>query len=174
MTVPPGADGDAEYHLKPHERGPITVGCVYLRYQDSWRFAERWARADVEQTIVSYPNMEEGKRESLYLVRSRQTDVERRSRRVRSAGKTFESLREHRAQDELRDICWTATARRGRLVTRTYELERSQPLWLVIDSGRLMRTRLGELTKLDHAVNAALTLTQVALAVGVRPRATNA
>lgn len=168
ITVSPHAHGDAEYTVQPSERGATGIAAAYIRYQGRWRLAERWARADLDQTIVVYPDLGEGAREALFLVRSRQTDVERRSRPVRAAGRTFESLREHRPEDELRDICWTATARRGKLVTRTYELERSQPLWLVLDSGRLMRTRLGALTKLDHAVNAALTLAQVALASGDR------
>ena len=41
-------------------------------------------------------------------------------------------------------------------------------MWIVIDSGRLMRARIGDLTKLDYAVNAALSLAQVALYSGDR------
>ncbi len=67
-----------------------------------------------------------------------------------------------------RSICWTASARRGKLVTRLYEPERSQSIWIVIDEGRLMRARVATLTKADHAVNAALALSQVALASGDR------
>ena len=88
-----------------------------------------------------YPNLDEARRESIYLVRSRQIDLERRSKRIRGLGRSFESLREYRDGDEVRDICWTASARRGKLVTRLFEIERSQTIWIVIDSGRLMRTR---------------------------------
>jgi len=49
-----------------------------------------------------------------------------------------------------------------------YQVERSQTVWLVLDAGRLLRARVGRLNKLDHAVNAALSLAQVALYSGDR------
>jgi uncharacterized protein (DUF58 family) len=168
VIVGPGAAVDGEYRILPRERGAIAVGSAYLRYQSALGIAERWARVDLDQTIVSYPSLEEAKRESIYSVKSRQMDAERRSRALRGAGRLFEGLRDYRDGDEFRDICWTASARRGKPVTRLYEHERSQPIWVVIDAGRLMRARLGDMTKLDHAVNAALTLAQVAIASGDR------
>jgi uncharacterized protein (DUF58 family) len=168
IAAPPHFDVDVEYGIEPRERGETPVGDAYLRYQSRWGIAERWARADLAQTIVTYPNFDEARRESLFLVRSRQIDVERKSRRVRGAGRFFESLREHQPGDELRDVCWTATARRGKLVTRLYQIERSQPIWVVLDTGRLMRARMENHTKLDRAVNAALTVAQVALLSGDR------
>jgi uncharacterized protein (DUF58 family) len=83
-------------------------------------------------------------------------------------GREFESLREYRDGDELRDVCWTATARRAKLITRQYQVERSQAVCLVVDAGRLLRARLGRLQKLDFSVNAALTLAHVALYSGDR------
>src|SRR5580692_7716216 len=91
-----------------------------------------------------------------------------RHARVRGIGREFESLREYQQGDEYRDICWTAAARRGKLVTRVYQIERSQMVWIVLDCGRLMRARVGEFSKLDHAVNSALSLAQVALYSGDR------
>jgi uncharacterized protein (DUF58 family) len=120
------------------------------------------------QTVLVYPNIDEAKRHSIYLVRSRQIELEKRYSRLRGTGRSFESLREYQDGDEFRDICWTATARRGKLVTRLYEIERSQTIWLVLDCGRLMRTRVAGLSKLDYAINAALALTQVALYSGDR------
>jgi uncharacterized protein (DUF58 family) len=146
----------------------MQLGRVFLRYQSPWRIAERWAAASLAQEVVIYPNLEEAKRESIYLARSRQAELRRRARAIRGAGRVFESLREYQEGDEFRDICWTASARRAKLVTRTYEIERSQPIWVVIDAGRLMRTRVADVTKMDQAVNAALTLAQVALGSGDR------
>jgi uncharacterized protein (DUF58 family) len=168
LRVGPRGEAETQYRIVPRERGEVECGDVYIRYQGPLRIAERWARAPLAQTIVVYPNLDEARRESIYLVRSRQIELERRSRRLRGAGRAFESLREYRDGDELRDICWTATARRGKLVTRLYEIERSQTVWILIDSGRLMRTQVASVTKLDHAVNAALTLSQVALVSGDR------
>jgi len=115
-----------------------------------------------------YPNLDEAKRHTIYLLRSRQIAMEKRHARVRGIGREFESLREYQQGDEYRDICWTAAARRGKLVTRLYQIERSQMVWIVVDCGRLMRARVGEFSKLDHAVNSALSLAQVALYSGDR------
>jgi uncharacterized protein (DUF58 family) len=168
MVAGPHREAEAQYSLLPGFRGQAILGDVYVRYQSPMRIAERWAKVPLAQTIVTYPNLEEAKRHSVFLIRSRQIEMEKRITRFRGAGRAFESLREYRGGDEFRDICWTASARRGKLVTRLYEIERSQSIWILLDSGRLMRTRVGGLSKLDYAVNAALTLAQVALYSGDR------
>ncbi|HEY1963924.1 MAG TPA: DUF58 domain-containing protein, partial [Acidobacteriaceae bacterium] len=150
------------------QRGDAKLGPCYIRYQSVFRIAERWAQAPLEQTIRIYPDLEDAKRYSMYLLRSRQIALEKRKTRMRGIGREFESLREYQDGDEYRDICWTASARRAKLVTRIYQMERSQTVWIVIDSGRLMRARVGSLSKLDKAVNSALSLAQVALYSGDR------
>jgi uncharacterized protein (DUF58 family) len=168
LQVAPRGKASRTYEIVPSKRGDAELGAVYLRYQGPVRIAERWAAADLRQKICVYPNLQEAQRHSVYMIRSRQIEMEKRYTRIRGAGREFESLREYREGDEYRDICWTATARRGKLVTRVYQVERSQTVWLVIDSGRLMRAQVAGLTKLDHAVNAALSLGQVALGSGDR------
>ena len=165
-----GAKGEAttNYRVCATKRGDARLGPCYLRYQSALRIAERWVNAPLDQTVRIYPNLDEAKRHSMYLLRSRQIALEKRHTRVRGIGREFESLREHQPGDEYRDICWTAAARRAKLVTRVYQMERSQTVWIVIDSGRLMRARVGGLSKLDQAVNSALSLAQVALYSGDR------
>jgi uncharacterized protein (DUF58 family) len=161
-------EGSVTYTVCPVGRGPAKLGDAYLRYQSAMRIAEKWAKVPLEETVQVYPDLDEAKRHSIYLLRSRQIEMEKRHSRMRGIGREFESLREYREGDEYRDICWTAAARRGKLVTRIYQIERSQVIWIVIDSGRLMRARIGALSKLDYAANAALSLAQVALYSGDR------
>jgi uncharacterized protein (DUF58 family) len=170
LTVKVGArsEATATYRICPTQRGDATLGHSYVRYQSVLHLAEKWARASLGQTVRVYPNLEDAKRHSIYLLRSRQIALEKRRSRVRGIGREFESLREYQPGDEYRDICWTAAARRGKLVSRIYQIERSQTVWIVIDSGRLMRARVGDFSKLDHAVNSALSLAQVALYSGDR------
>jgi uncharacterized protein (DUF58 family) len=158
----------ASYNLLPLQRGDNKLGPAYLRYQSGAHFAERWARAELGQTIRVFPDLEEARRHNIFLLRARQIELEQRLVRRRGAGREFESLREYRQGDEFRNICWTATARRGKHVTKLHQVERSQPVWLVLDAGRLLRARVGKLTKLDLAVNAALSLAQIALYSGDR------
>lgn len=170
LTMRAGArsEATAAYQIRPMQRGDATLGDCYVRYQSVLHIAERWVRSSLGQTVRIYPNLEDAKRHSMYLLRSRQIAMEKRHSRVRGIGREFESLREYQQGDEYRDICWTAAARRGKLVTRVYQIERSQTVWIVIDSGRLMRARVGGFSKLDHAVNSALSLAQIALYSGDR------
>ncbi|HLN62223.1 MAG TPA: DUF58 domain-containing protein, partial [Symbiobacteriaceae bacterium] len=82
--------------------------------------------------------------------------------RVRGAGTEFESLREYQPGDQYRSINWPASARSGELVTTLYQTDRSQPVMLLIDAGRLMIPQVKGLAKLDHSLNAALLLATVA------------
>jgi uncharacterized protein (DUF58 family) len=163
-----GGTGRAAYTIRPGARGDAKMGRVYIRYQGLLRLAEHWASADLAQTVRVYPDLDEAKRQTVYLIRTRQVELEKRRKRQRGLGREFESLREYRPGDELRDICWTATARRQHLVTKIYQIERSQPIWIVVDAGRLLRAKVCGLAKLDYTVNAALSLAQVALHSGDR------
>jgi uncharacterized protein (DUF58 family) len=166
--VPAGESQQIIYPILPAERGDMSFGLTHLRYQSPWQLAERWATASLKQTIRIYPNFQESKKDTIYLIRSRQIALEKRHKHIPGQGREFESLREYRETDEWRDICWSATARRAKLISKSYQTERSQSVWLVLDTGRLMRTRVKGLSKLDYAVGAALTLAQVALYSGDR------
>lgn len=168
ISVPAGETASATYSVRPRERGDASVGCVFLRCRSPWRIAERWASASLSQVVRIYPNIDESKRDTIYLIRSRQVALQARHKHLRGQGREFESLREYREGDEWRNICWSAVARRGKLITKTHQFERSQTVWLVLDTGRLLRARVRGLTKLDYAVGAALSLAQVALYSGDR------
>ncbi|HKO04754.1 MAG TPA: DUF58 domain-containing protein [Candidatus Acidoferrales bacterium] len=174
LRCAPGRPVRAAYDILPVERGDLRLGRISLRVQSPLGLAERWLVADVAQTVRVFPDLAEARRHTLYLMKSRQVELEKRRTRLRGYGREFESLREYREGDELRDICWTASARRGAPVTKTYEIERSQAVWLVVDAGRLLRARVGvpglraPLEKLDFSTSAALALAFVALYSGDR------
>ena len=174
LRVKAGATAEARYAVMSAERGDVRLGRIFLRFQSPLGLAERWAVAETQQTIRVLPNLEQARRQTLYLIRSRQVELEKRRRRQRGIGREFDSLREYREGDELRDISWTATARRRHLITRVFQMERSQNVWLVLDAGRLLRAQVHEpgnaprFSKLDYAVIAAISLAQVALYCGDR------
>ena len=168
LAVPANGNAVHKFVVFPKERGDLRVGRVFLRYTTALQLVERWTAVDLEQTIRVYPDFEKVKKQNIFLARTRQIEMQMRLLRQRGQGKEFESLREYREGDEYRDICWTATARRGKLVTKLHQTERSQPVWIVLDSGRLMRARTEGYSKLDHSVDAALALSQLALYSGDR------
>jgi uncharacterized protein (DUF58 family) len=168
MDVAGEGTGRVEYDILPAARGDVTLGGVSLRVRSPWAIAERWLSAAAEQTVRVFPDLAEARRQSMFLLRSRQVTLEKRRARIVGLGRDFESLRDYQPGDEPRDICWTVTARRAKPVTRVYQPERSQAVWILVDGGRLMRARVGDRTKLDGMVNAALGLSEVALAAGDR------
>jgi uncharacterized protein (DUF58 family) len=107
-----------------------------------WDWPSAGPSAPLTQTVRVYPALRTGEEQQIFLARSRQIDLQLRRAQLRGLGRDFESLRDYREGDDLRDICWTATARRGSLITRQYQTERSQPVWIVLDCGRLMRARV--------------------------------
>jgi uncharacterized protein (DUF58 family) len=182
LTAFPGVPAILRYRLELRERGDWAAGWLYVRYRSPLGMAERWARANLLQTVRVYPMLRGGEEQQIFLARSRQLDLQLRRAQQRGLGRDFESLREYREGDDLRDICWTATARRGSPITRQYQTERSQAVWIVLDCGRLMRSRvamarglvssLGDApcvhSKLDHACSTAVALAQLALYSGDR------
>lgn len=168
LAAYPKAPATARYSFIPAQRGDHTTGKLYMRYRSAIGLAERWAVADLAQTVRIYPTLRAPEENRLYLARHHRIELQMRLRRQRGMGRDFESLRDYLEGDEIRDICWTASARRGSLVTRLYEMEKSQPVWLVLDAGRLQSARVGRYAKLDQAAAAALALAQIALTSGDR------
>jgi uncharacterized protein (DUF58 family) len=173
----PGVRAALRYRIQPRERGDAPAGALFVRYASPLRLIERWAVAPLEQTVRVYPALRQGEDQQIFLARSRQIDLQLRQVRQRGLGRDFESLREYLEGDDLRDVCWTATARRGQLITRQYQTERSQAVWIVLDAGRLLQGRTtpapsdaGRLShsKLDHACSTAVAMAQLALYSGDR------
>jgi uncharacterized protein (DUF58 family) len=181
LTAFPRVPARLRYRVEPKERGDWETGWLYVRYRSPLGLFERWAKAPLTQTVRVYPALRTGEEQQIFLSRSRQLDLQLRQARLRGLGRDFESLREYREGDDLHDICWTATARRGSPITRQYQTERSQPVWIVLDCGRLMRSRVAATqpakesgpapsrrvhSKLDHACTTAVALAQLALYSG--------
>jgi uncharacterized protein (DUF58 family) len=122
----------------------------------------RQARYPLAADVRVYPNLLELKKYDLLARKGMLHELGLRVSRVRGTGGEFERLRDYTADDEFRRINWKATARRGKPITAEYETERSQHVICAIDCGRLMAPPVGELMRLDYAVNTALMLSYVA------------
>ena len=154
------------YSLKPPKRGQFSFGRIAVRYRSRWRLA--WCQTMAGEPIVVkvYPNMRRAREAELKALGTRSFVAARRKSQWRGEGRDFESLRDYVRGDEMRHISWTATARRGKLVTRQYQMERDQTILIALDAGRLMTGRLENETKLDLAVHAALALMSAAARAG--------
>lgn len=82
------------------------------------------------------------------------------TRRV-GRGREFEKLQEYTPGDGYDEIHWKATGRRGRPITKVYQVERTQQIYLVIDASRLSAQPVGGQPVLDRAITTALTMSAI-------------
>jgi uncharacterized protein (DUF58 family) len=144
-----------EYTVTPVARGDASLGWRQTTVPDvnAVRVDPNLAAIDVYEALAR---------------RGQLAEIGLRTMRLRTEGSEFERVREAFPDDPLRSINWRATARTGHLMATELIPERAQPLVICLDHGRLMGIGAGELTKLDHAINAALLLVHVALRSGDR------
>lgn len=146
------------YSLTPPKRGRYEFGRTALRFKS--RLGLVWCQTSIGeiQSVKVYPNMRRAREIELKALGARSfLAIQRRAVR-RGEGREFESMRDYVRGDELRHISWTATARRNRLTTRQYQIERDQTVMIALDGGRLMTGRIGSETKFDTAIHASLAL----------------
>jgi uncharacterized protein (DUF58 family) len=154
------------YGLTPPKRGRFEFGLIAVRYLSRWRLVWSQTRLGKPVAVKVYPNMRRAREAELRALGARSFVAARRKSQWRGEGREFESLRDYVRGDEMRHISWTATARRGKLVTRQYQMERDQTILIALDAGRLMTARIENETKLDSAVHAALALMSAAARAG--------
>lgn len=158
FSIGPRGTADFFYHLTPPRRGNYRFGKVAVRYLS--RLGLVWCQADLGEpdSVKVYPNMRRAREIELKALGAQSfLAVQRRAVR-RGEGREFESMRDYVRGDELRHISWTATARRSKLTTRQYQIERDQTVIIALDGGRLMTGRIDDETKFDTAIHASLAL----------------
>ncbi len=165
-VVAPGAETVVEYVARPRHRGTFAFGRVHLRVRGPLDLVERQRSVPLGAPAHVYPDLREVRRYELTVRRGLAYAAGQRRARTPGSGSVFERLREYTPDDDPRSISWTATARRGRPISVEYETERQQRVLMLLDAGRMMASTLGDLSKLDHAVNTALMLGYVATAKG--------
>ena len=154
------------YGLTSPRRGRFEFGQIAVRFLSRWNLVWVDTRVGEVVAVKVYPNMRRAREAELKALGARSLVSSHRKTSWRGEGREFESMRDYVRGDELRHISWTATARRGKLTTRQYQIERDQTILIAIDGGRLMTARIEQETKLDSAVHAALALMSAAARAG--------
>lgn len=166
--IPAHARRELVYTVVPPRRGVARFGDVHLRLDGGLGLGAAIATVPAGAEARVYPNVLGSRRHELASRLARLVAPGMRSVRVVGGGGEFEQLREYVQGDALRELDWKSSAKRHRPITRVLQQERSQQVLLAIDAGRMMAGRIGEGTKLDHAIHAALLLAYVALRQGDR------
>lgn len=167
LTIPPGQRRRHRTALTPTRRGDRRAERVTVRVRGPLGLAGRQASLCAPATLRVLPAFSSRRHLPSRLARLREMDG-RSAVQVRGAGTEFDSLRQYVAGDDVRSIDWRSTARRGDVVVRTWRPERDRRVLLVLDTGRTAAARLGEGTRLDAQIEAALLLSALASRAGDR------
>ncbi|HHX34081.1 MAG TPA: DUF58 domain-containing protein [Gammaproteobacteria bacterium] len=172
MLLQPDQISSTSYPIKPLQRGHFTIAGCALRLPSPlglWTAQHFLAQPNNLRVYPDFSRMQSGQLQANEHWLN-QLGVQQQQRR--GTGLEFHQLRDFRADDSIRHIDWKATARKSTPIIREYQDERDQQIIFLLDCGRNMRSQDGELSHLDHALNACLLLAYAALrqgdAVGVQ------
>jgi uncharacterized protein (DUF58 family) len=167
LTVPAGERRRITTSLRPTRRGDRQAERVTVRSYGPLGLAARQGNHDVPWTVRVLPPFTSRKHLLSRLARLRELDG-RTSVLTRGEGTEFDSLREYVPGDDTRSIDWRATARQTTVAVRTWRPERDRHILIVLDTGRTSAGRVGDVPRLDAAMDAALLLTALASRAGDR------
>lgn len=173
VKIPAGDRRALDATLRPTRRGDrptarVTIrsyGPLGLAFRQTWR--RKSERLTPPWTLRVLPPFTSRRFLPEKLSRLRQLDGSL-AVRGRGQGTEFDALREYVDGDDVRSIDWRATARRSTVVVRTWRPERDRRLVCVIDTGRTSAARVGDMPRLDAALDACLLLAAVAAKAGDR------
>jgi uncharacterized protein (DUF58 family) len=161
-VVPPRSRVSVQIGVVPRERGRTALRSYHARIRSPLGIVERRCAYAVPVDLRVTPDLSALDRSGDLVARTKLLESGLRRLRRRGAGGEFSSLREYGPDDSFRAIDWKASARRGKAMVATYEVERAQQIVVAIDAGRLMTPRLGDRRKLDYAVSAGLAIAAMA------------
>jgi uncharacterized protein (DUF58 family) len=166
LALAAGQWGEVRYQARPVARGEASFGRTELRIFSPLQLFQVRRFSGEPSRIRVYPNFRALARYTLLATDNRLSQIGVLQVRRRGEGMEFHQLRDYRQGDAPRAIDWKATSRTTRLISREYEEEKDQRVLIVVDCGRRMASKDGELSHFDHTLNAALLLAHVALRQG--------
>ncbi|MFF9686074.1 DUF58 domain-containing protein [Streptomyces sp. NPDC014623] len=153
--------------LRPSRRGDRRPDRITVRSFGPLGLVARQGYHRVPWTVRVLPPFTSRKHLPSRLARLRELDG-RTSVLMRGAGTEFDSMRVYVPGDDTRSIDWRATARQSAVAVRTWRPERDRHILVVLDTGRTSAGRVGDVPRLDAAMDAALLLTALAVRAGDR------
>lgn len=167
LDLAAGRTATVETDIEPSRRGRFEIGELVVRVDGPLGFAGRQQTRWLPEELRVLPRFPSRAEAELRVRRSR-LDLGLRSARIRGGGSEFEQLRDFTIDDEFRRIDWSATARANRMIVRTYRTERNQTVINIMDNGRLMAGQVAGVPRVEHAMDAIMAVTTVAVGLGDR------
>ncbi|MCL2398287.1 MAG: DUF58 domain-containing protein [Defluviitaleaceae bacterium] len=160
-TIAPHTEKIFSYEVIPSKRGAFTFEYIHLRVQGILGLATKYYSHHCPCEFKVYPNLKDLRRFRIMMQKNRLLPQGDKTVKIFGAGTEFESLRTYVEGDDYRKINWPVTARERRLIVNDYQIEKNQPVFMMIDGGRPMSYSVKGYKKLDYAINAALVLSDI-------------
>jgi uncharacterized protein (DUF58 family) len=154
------------YTVRPTERGEYHFGGLQIFASTTLGFAQRKFSFNQDAMVPNYPSFLQLRKYELMAFTNKLRDYG--LKKIRRIGHTmeFEQIKDYVQGDDVRNINWKASAKRNQLMINQFQDEKSQPVYSVIDKGRVMKMPFEELKLVDYAINSTLVISNIALKKG--------
>lgn len=151
------------YQVRPTVRGEYHFGNLNVFSSSVLGLVSRRQGFSEEQMVPNYPSFLQLKKYDFIAFSNKLQQFG--LKKIRRIGHTmeFEQIKDYNPGDDIRNINWKATAKRNNLMVNQFQDEKSQPVYSVIDKGRIMKMPFNNLSLLDYAINATLVISNIVL-----------
>ncbi|NEV93515.1 DUF58 domain-containing protein [Psychroflexus sp. YR1-1] len=163
LSLAQNSKRDYTYTLTPVKRGEYKFGYLNCYVSTRSSLVKRRYRFENEGMVKVYPSFIQ--MQALDFLSIDQKMSQYGMKKIRRIGHTmeFEQIKNYVIGDDIRTINWKATAKQNALMVNQYQDEKSQPIYNLIDVGRVMKMPFEGLSLLDYSINAALAFSNIAL-----------
>ena len=166
LMVEPNEKQSIAYDLRPVKRGEYHFGQLNVFANSPLGLAARRFRFEEPVMVPVYPSFIQMRKFELLAISNNLTlQGVKKIRRI-GQNQEFEQIKDYVAGDDFRTINWKATARRDHLMVNTYQDEKAQHVYSLIDKSRVMRMPFEGMSLLDYAINSSLALSNIAIKKG--------
>ena len=137
VLLPAGAPWSRfEWPCTPAQRGQFFLERAYLEASSPLDFWAIRSTVPIRSELRVYPNLFEERKNvaALFLKRGA---IGAHAQRQAGQGREFEKLRDYLHGDSIQDVHWKASAKRGHPVTKVFQVERTQEVYVIVDASRL-------------------------------------
>lgn len=158
-----GEEKQFVYEVRPVDRGEYTFGNLIVFASSPFRIIKRKYVFQKNQMVPVYPSIIQMQQYDFLAINNKLSSVG--LKKIRRIGHTqeFEQIKEYVPGDDFRTLNWKATAKQNQLMVNQYQDEKSQPVYSIMDTGRVMKMPFNELKLLDYAINSCLAFSNVTL-----------
>ncbi|MRT16073.1 DUF58 domain-containing protein [Vitellibacter sp. q18] len=151
------------YQVRPTQRGEYHFGNLNIYASSVLGLVARRQQFAAEAMVPNYPSFLQLKKYDFLAFTNKLKLLG--LKKIRRIGHTleFEQIKEYTSGDDVRNLNWKATAKRNSLMVNQFQDEKSQPVYSVIDKGRVMKMPFNQLSLLDYAINATLVISNIVL-----------